>query len=975
MNPERWRQVREILEGAISIPPDERRAYLDQASSNDAELRLEVESLLRSHERADSVFMKTPAIDWADSASEDDHKFDRVGRRIGVYQIVGEIGHGGMGEVYRALRADGQYEKEVAIKLVRVGLDTSILLARFRHERQILANLDHPNIARLLDGGTTEDGIPYLVMELVAGVPIDTYCEATGLDVTERLRIFLQVCAALQFAHQRLVIHRDIKPSNILVTEDGVPKLLDFGIAKIVGASGAAEETALRPMTLEYSSPEQVRGEPLNTATDVYSLGVVLYRMLTGRSPYAVAGDTPHELSQAIIETDPLRPSAVVAPSEALTSGDASPLTGMEKRELPQVSTGKLRRLLRGDIDNIVLKALRKEPHRRYASVEQFAQDIRYQLAGLPVGASKGSRSYRAKKFLRRNRVGVTAGALVVLTLIVGLIVTLREARIAAQNQRRAQQHFDDVRQLADSLMFEVHDSIQDLPGATPARHLIVERSLEYLNRLARESGGEIPLQRELANAYERIGLVQGDPDASNLGDVAGAHDSFRKALNFREQLANLHPNDTADQIALAASDRELCRINARYLGSIGTALDYCNKAVSIAERQNTGNPGNRAVLTELAKDYEATGRAYGENSTAGNAGDSYKALENHRKAFALVGELTSEYPTDLDLSIWHGSLSILTADDLFETGHVKEAVPLYQQAVRTFENITQQSNSLTYLNILPLAYQRMGDMLLVDGRFEESLQYYRKQLDTATKLVVADPKSVSFRGDLVAARATYGHGLWRAGHVQEGLASLRRGLEEIASGKQKDSRTRGLALTIGLWTAGGMEKGGDREGALHQYQVTVTTYSDICRSDPKDVEDCIMVAGVLDRVGRIHLQEGKLDEALAEYQSALGIIEPLSTGDEPNLEALYTLVNVEYGLGEVDRIRAGSVSMQSQKSENWTQARNWYEKSRTAYLRIPSWQPITPNELESRSLNAIEARLSLFQHAPARISASNRAR
>ncbi len=668
---------------------------------------------------------------------------------------------------------------------------------------------------------------------------------------------------------------------------------------------------------------------------------------------------------RAITETDPHRPSAVVAPYDAQKNNDGSPVSKIEKREVPEVSASRLRRILRGDLDNIVLKALRKEPQRRYASVEQFAEDIRRYLAGLPVGASKDSWSYRGRKFLRRNRVVVVAGTLVVMTLIAGLIVTLREARIAAQNERRAQQHFNDVRQLADSLMFEVHDSIQDLPGATPARQLIVQRSLEYLNRLARESGGEISLQRELANAYERIGLVQGDPDASNLGDVAGAHDSFRKALKIREQLANLKSRENfADLIALAASYRELCRINARYLGSIGTALDYCNKAVSIAERQRNVKLGNRVVLTELAKDYEATGRAYGENSTAGNAGDSYKALENHRKAYALVGELAKEYPTDLDLSIWHGSLSILTADDLFETGHVREAIPLYQQAARTFESIAQQSSSLTYLNVLPLAYQRMGDMLLVDGRFEESLQYYRQQLQTATKLVVVDPKSVSFRGDLAAARATYGHALWRAGHVQEGLVSLRRGLEEVAAGKQKDSRTRGLEVTIRLWMAGGMEKGGDREGAIHQYQLTVATYRDICLSDPKDVGDCIMLAGVLDRVGRIHLQQGKLDEALAEYQRALAIIEPLSTGNEPNLEALYTLVNVEYGLGEVNRIRAGRPH--TQRSENWAQACNWYEKSRAAYLRIPSWQPITPNELESRSLNAIESRLSLFQHAPA---------
>jgi len=308
MRSERWQQVRALLDAAIALPRAERTDYLDKHCADDPDLRREVESLIESHDEAGSVFLNTPAVDLKSAPAAP----TRIGRRIGVYQIVSEIGHGGMGEVYRAVRADGQYEKEVAVKLVRGGFDTAAVLERFRHERQILASLDHPNIARLYDGGTTEDGLPYLVMELIEGTPIDEYCEAHGLSTNERLKLFTQVCAAVQYAHQRLVIHRDIKPSNILVTEDGVPKLLDFGIAKILDSSAGAETTLVRAMTPEYASPEQVRGEPITTATDVYSLGVVLYRLLTGKSPYPETTRTPLELARVICEVEPARPSSAL---------------------------------------------------------------------------------------------------------------------------------------------------------------------------------------------------------------------------------------------------------------------------------------------------------------------------------------------------------------------------------------------------------------------------------------------------------------------------------------------------------------------------------------------------------------------------------------------------------------------------------------------------------------------------------------
>ena len=314
MNPERWKQVRAVFDQAVLLPSKDRNVYLDQVCGSDSELRNEVDSLLLSNSQAGDRFLNMPAVDLAKIPPAPVPT--RVGRRIGAYNVIEEIGQGGLGEVYRAARADGQFERQVAIKMVRGGYDSAAVLDRFRHERQILASLDHPNIARLLDGGTTEEGIPYLVMELIEGTRIDEYCDSHALGVDERLDLFLQVCSAVQYAHQRLVIHRDIKPGNILVTKEGIPKLLDFGIAKILDPTAGAEATVAGPMTPEYASPEQIRGEPITTATDVYSLGVVLYQLLVGRSPYPASTRTPHEFARLICEFEPERPSAAVMRSK-----------------------------------------------------------------------------------------------------------------------------------------------------------------------------------------------------------------------------------------------------------------------------------------------------------------------------------------------------------------------------------------------------------------------------------------------------------------------------------------------------------------------------------------------------------------------------------------------------------------------------------------------------------------------------------
>jgi len=405
MTPERWKQAKEVLGTALDRPAEERAAWVAEACGGDAELRAEVESLLASHGEADE-FMETTARDAVLRSVTEARREAVPGARIGPYKVLSEIGRGGMGAVYLAERDDQEYRKRVAIKLVK-DVDSESVVRRFRQERQILAELDHPNIARLLDGGSTAGGIPYFVMEHVEGVPIDAYCEAKGLPVDQRLALFRTVCSAVGDAHRKLVVHRDLKPGNILVTAEGTPKLLDFGIAKLLTPPPGSEDTVTgtKLMTPEYASPEQWRGGSITAASDIYSLGVLLYRLLTGRGPYRVGSDLPLELGRVVCEEDPDAPSVAAAPPT--------------------------RHRLAGDLDAIVLKALRKEPERRYGSAEELSDDIRRHLEGLPVTARKDGVAYRAGRLVRKNKaVAVMAVTMAVSAALVSAFVYHR-ARVS----------------------------------------------------------------------------------------------------------------------------------------------------------------------------------------------------------------------------------------------------------------------------------------------------------------------------------------------------------------------------------------------------------------------------------------------------------------------------------------------------------------------------------------------------------------
>jgi tetratricopeptide (TPR) repeat protein/predicted Ser/Thr protein kinase len=599
---------------------------------------------------------------------------------FGPWRIVREIGRGGMGVVYLASRADRQFERQVALKVLRGDFQAQEVLSRFKHERQILAQLSHPNIATLLDGGSTPQGEPYIVMEYIEGEPLNQYCDARNLSVDGRIGLFRQACAAVQYVHQNLIVHRDLKPSNFLVTADGVLKLLDFGIAKILQSDPFAAPNDITAagqlmMTPGYASPEQVRGQPVTTLSDVYSLGVVLYGLLTGQAPYRITSTALHELARAICESEPEKASTAAGKPGA----DAAEISRRRSAD-----PARLRRILQGDIDNILGKAMQKEPSRRYSSAELFSEDLRRYLENLPVTAHEDSRWYRAEKFVRRHQIPVAAAVVAAVSLIAGAGVALREARVAKAQRALAERRFQDVRKLAGTFLFDVHDSIQNLAGSTPARVLIAKTGTEYLDRLASEANQDPALQVEIAQGYLRIGDVEGNPFLPNVGNTQAAIKDYRKALALVTAVVSVNPKNAKARQAMAQANIDLASL-LPFVGTPKEALEPANQAVRIASELAGAAPKDRDALLLLSHAYEARGDLLGglQNMNLGRLDD---AIHDYESALAAVPH---DPPGGLPAAQADRTRAVVTvklADMQFRKRNIGEAQFRYQMALQLAE-------------------------------------------------------------------------------------------------------------------------------------------------------------------------------------------------------------------------------------------------------------------------------------------------
>ena len=788
MTPERWLRIKTMFSAALEVPESERAALLALESNGDASLVEEVVSLLASHD-APGEFLRAPAPELSASvyAALDDH----VGERIGAYRIVGSLGAGGMGDVFRAVRDDDQYRAEVAIKLMRADVRDPLAEQRFRNERQILARLDHRNIARLLDGGATPGGVPYVVMELVQGEPIDQYCDARELPVRERVQLFLQVCAAVSYAHQHLVVHRDLKPGNILVTADGSVKLLDFGIAKlleansITGTRGEETRTQLRAMTLDYASPEQVGGGTVTTVSDVYSLGVVLYRLLTGQSPYGKHSSDAQRMAEILGDTTPARPSQVVA----------------GERRMRDIDT---------DLDDVLMMALRKEPQKRYGSVEQFANDLRNFLGGLPVVARGNAWRYRFGKFVRRRKVEIAAAAVVIASLVGGLGFAIREARVAEEQRVIAQRHFDSVRKLSNKL-FAFHDEIAQLPGSTRARQMLVTTSLEYLDALHQESGADPALQEELAVAYKKVGDIQGHTTQANLGDSAGALRSYANAIALLEPLYARDPRNARIGVLLARTYSVQTR---RILTMSGAeaALALLEKNVALAE----------ALQSVVTDEFEAMG-------LIGNS------RSNHAEVLGILGR-TAEARASLT--------SMIEAVEAYARSHPDDP--------RRLSSLTGAYNNAAIMGANGLAK---------DEAYAWSSALLEKGMAADEALLALDPVNPAYRWSLAETRLNLADLYYGNGEYPRAVALYRQAAAVFADRDPLDVRARLVSAVNDVGLANTLAKTGSAREAEGLYAASEQSLHEI-RQHGEDLQIDYALANIDIHRAEMYLAQSRVDEA-----------------------------------------------------------------------------------------------------------------
>jgi len=793
MTPDRWQQVKSILAGALDVPATQREVYLRDACGAEMSLRHEVDSLLSSYTEA-GAFLNTQEM----KALPD----PRVGEEIGPYRLERLLGQGGMGAVYLASREVDGFPMRVALKLIRMSVLNDYVHRRFRMERQILARLSHPNITRLIDGGIARDGVPFLVTEFVDGIPLDEYVKTKKPGLAEKLRLLEAIASAVAFAHRNLIVHGDLKPHNILVNAEGQPKLLDFGIARLIDPeSSSAGEMTLEALTPAWASPEQLRGEPLSPSSDAYSLGRLMYFLLTGQQPFDLAGQ---------------------APAQILT------LLSLKTPPLPSEVTGQAE--LKGDLDNIALKAMEFETALRYPSVDAMAEDLRRHRESLPISAHPTTASYRVKKFVRRHKALVLAAAAVTLSLVAGLGMTLWQARLARENYEKSQRLFGDVRKLANSFIFDMDDAIAELPGSTSVRARMVRNAIGYLDRLASESTGEAQLQEELAAAYEKIGDVQGRPGGANLGDTAAALDSYRKAEKIREAVFDQGSTAQRDDLA-----RTYLRISSvlKAAGDFPGSLEYDRKALAIRQALLELEPANVERRRSLAA--------------------TFTALSG---SFSLMGE-------------WQGVLE-----------NRQRAHAIYEDVLRREpENESDQRN-------LALSNYRMSSILFFQKKMDQGLVHARRALEIDEELLRRHPGNVQFQVAVAQDHTFYGNGLAQAGQVQKGLDELKIGRDRysrLAELDPREVRTRTLLATNEVFTVRALLLEGKSQEALPLAQSALAARVKLSKENPMNAGARGEVAESYGALGDVWAKAGKTAQALESYQEAIVVLTALEREGKAN--------------------------------------------------------------------------------------------
>jgi tetratricopeptide (TPR) repeat protein len=727
---ESFLRMQAIFHEALELPEEQRLSYIEGRSEGDSELAAEVRFLIeasREEEEQSVTGRHRSAVESGSNPEGNagvnaDSNFAK--RPIGPYRLDRLIGRGGMGAVYLAHRADGQFEQRVAIKLIDLPLATDLFRERFRQERQILAGLQHSYIARMLDGGITAEGDLYLAMEYVDGVPIHRFCDSRNQTLPQRLALFLRVCEAVQYAHQNLVVHRDLKPDNIFVVDDGTPRLLDFGTAKLLSPSLANPGSEMtregyQSFTPQYASPEQVLGNPITTASDTYSLGVLLYLLVTGSLPYELKELTTAEMLRVICEEPPRRPSHEVGSARKLDP----------------------------DLEAILMKAMRKEPLQRYVTAEQLGADVQAWLDHKPVGARRGTFRYRASKFIVRHRVGLAAAALLAATLVAGIAGVLWQYREANIERRKAEARSADLRQLSNSLLSELDEAIKQLPGSTGVQKLLVTRVLEHLDRMAADAQGDRLTQIDLVDAYVRLGNIQGNPYDQNLGDPAGGLASSKKAIDIARPLVEKDPKDRDALRALATAEDAESEILFG-IGRTPEAITAMQAATRDFDRLIETRDATPSLICEAAATYGTLGDEWGQTGTA-SLSNVAEGLRAYRKTIELDYRALSIDPNFLRA---RRGLPMM----LMKIGSVEmevdpaQALKDYQIAIEKADALPKDDkNSYQTMRMRVMIQRKEANAHVLMGQYEDAMPLFAQVVEFERKMVAADPQDLRALADL----------------------------------------------------------------------------------------------------------------------------------------------------------------------------------------------------------------------------------